>query len=144
MVYPPRVPKGYRLHLDERSYVEEDRGYVTPCWIWQGAPDANGYGRYWSGPGSTLAARRMYLKHRGPIAPGLMPDHLCRIRICVNPDHLEIVTNAENQQRGLRSPLTPADVEAIRASDEGPVALGRRYGVHYSTIWGIRTRRHWS
>jgi hypothetical protein len=68
------------------------------CWIWQGRIDYKGYGRR----GDDLAHRLSYQQHVGPIPAGLQLDHLCRVRACVNPTHLEPVTNAENQRR---SPL---------------------------------------
>lgn len=46
------------------------------------------------------AHRLMFELHRGPIPTGLQIDHLCRQPLCVNPDHLEPVTSAENTRRG--------------------------------------------
>ncbi len=80
----------------------EDRGYETPCWIWNGTLN-NGYGRLsiaYRQP-CQYAHRFSYELHRGPIPDGLQIDHLCRVPRCVNPDHLEVVTNAENTARGL-------------------------------------------
>lgn len=69
------------------------------CWEWTGTKDAKGYGRV----GRGLAAYRfVYEKHRGPIPKGMELDHLCRNRACVNPEHLEVVTGAENKRRMAR------------------------------------------
>jgi hypothetical protein len=52
-------------------------------------------------PKKYMAHRFSYLKLVGPIPEGLQIDHLCRVRHCVNPDHLEPVTNKENIRRGI-------------------------------------------
>ena len=74
--------------------------YVSPwhpsgCWQWTGSVDAGGYGR-WAG---SYAHRFAYETLVGPIGAGLAIDHLCRNHGCVNPDHLEPVTWAENNRR---------------------------------------------
>lgn len=71
------------------------------CWHWIGATDDAGYGRFRSREhGTNMAHRIAYLALAGPIPDGLSLDHLCRVRCCVNPDHLEPVTARENILRG--------------------------------------------
>jgi hypothetical protein len=72
------------------------------CWIWTAKVD-DGYGR-WAPPGET----KQYLVHRlsfavlkEKIQNNLQVDHLCKVRNCLNPDHLEQVTTKENTRRGL-------------------------------------------
>ena len=71
---------------------------VNGCWLWVAAKNAHGYGRVrWDGKGRK-AHRVVYSILIGD--PGKELDHLCRTRSCVNPDHLEPVTHAENVRRG--------------------------------------------
>lgn len=69
----------------------------TGCWIWNGPIDDNGYGRQ----GKLLAHRLLFEITEGPICKGRELDHTCRVRACVNPDHLDPVTHAENVRRGI-------------------------------------------
>lgn len=82
------------------------------CWNWTGAEARNGYGYIHAHrdrtqtpgvePGNVLAHRFSYMTNVGPIPAGLVLDHLCRNRMCVNPEHLEPVTRGENVSRGSR------------------------------------------
>jgi hypothetical protein len=69
------------------------------CWLWLGARGGH-YGSYYSDGKSVLAHRFAYEALVGPIPDGLQIDHLCRVRLCVNPAHLEPVTQRENILRG--------------------------------------------
>lgn len=70
------------------------------CWMWNGSVESKGYGRLHFGGKALKAHRVAYELHRGRIPQGLTIDHLCRNRRCVNPWHLEVVTNRENVLRG--------------------------------------------
>ena len=78
------------------------------CWLWRGAIVGGGYGQFCVGadavrrgePRLTYAHRFSYEAKFGPIPNGLEIDHLCRVRNCVNPEHLEAVTSHENIRRG--------------------------------------------
>src|SRR5229473_3522034 len=67
------------------------------CWEWVGCLTPKGYGQLRSPEGRTRFAHRwMYEHYFGPVPEGKMLDHKCRLRRCVNPYHLQVVTNAEN------------------------------------------------
>lgn len=71
------------------------------CWVWNAKINASGYGVFGITPTNiVLAHRYAYELLVGPIPDGLQLDHLCRVRACCNPDHLEPVTNRENVIRG--------------------------------------------
>lgn len=69
------------------------------CWIWTASVTSRGYGTYWLGGRSQLVHRLAFEALTGPIPDGLTIDHLCRVKRCINPDHLEAVTSAENTRR---------------------------------------------
>jgi hypothetical protein len=71
------------------------------CWLWTGSVGRNGYGVICIGRALVKAHRYSYEQHVGPIPSGMQLDHLCRVRHCVNPAHLEPVTNRENVVRGI-------------------------------------------
>lgn len=75
------------------------------CWLWEASRFANGYGYYMN----EKAHRVAYRLFRGDIPDGKEPDHLCRVRHCVNPNHLEWVTHHVNVLRSVRNgkPISP-------------------------------------
>jgi hypothetical protein len=76
-------------------YRVDDRG----CWIWTGAVHKTGYGQIkWNGK-STVAHRVVYTLIKGEIPEGKILDHLCSVKLCVNPDHLDPTTMSVNTQR---------------------------------------------
>lgn len=80
---------------------------LDECWLYAGITDNKDYGSvpFWDGKAKkqwNLRAHRLtYEKFVGTIPAGLVIDHLCRVTRCVNPDHLEAVTNKENIRRGV-------------------------------------------
>lgn len=129
------------------DYLVEDRGYDTPCWIWQRYVNRTGYGRLKRsgkhGP-AMLAHRWYYELHRGPIPAGLQLDHLCRNPRCVNPAHLEPVLPRVNARRGNQAKLTASQAREIYLSTESPQRMiAARYGVSLGTVEAIKGGRTW-
>lgn len=124
-------------------YVEEDAGYRTPCWKWARYIQSNGYGKYCSrvnGRQVTRYAHRwMYERLRGPIPDGMVLDHLCRNRACVNPDHMDVVTQRTNCRRGERAKYSREDIEKARKLALAmPVKeVARRLGIPMGTIYNL-------
>jgi hypothetical protein len=97
---------GSRIPVEQRVMDKIDIDSDTGCWNWTSKINDNGYGLIASvvetgkRPIEQRAHRVVYEMHKGPIPEGLDLDHLCRNRKCVNPDHLEPVSRAENLRRG--------------------------------------------
>lgn len=96
----------------------------TGCWEWTGSTNSGGYGQS-SYDGQPTTAHRAYWRCVvGPIADDMDLDHLCRNRLCVNPDHLEPVTRSENLERGYEArgcknghPFTEENMTVVNRTD---------------------------
>lgn len=144
---PVRYVNGHNARCGPVDYVVEDRGYITPCWIWQRHIDPEGYGRLTRSAYQGTAHKWYYLTEIGPVEEGMHLDHLCKNRDCVNPDHLEEVTPATNARRSSKAKLTPFQVTEIRLLYAGGQFYQRelavRYGVSRSAIKHIVTGDGW-
>lgn len=136
---------GHRFRLSPVDYVEEDRGYATPCWIWKLSTNLHGYGQTKKFRTSNIAHIVFYERKYGKVPDGLELDHLCRIRLCVNPDHLEPVTRMVNVQRGAQAKLSPKDVlqirdlyKIMRCTD-----IAELYNVSPTAITDVAYRKSW-
>lgn len=88
----------------EQRLMERHKKLPNGCWEWTGRKHNMGYGTIgWRGKEWFLAHRASYIVFKSEIQDGLEIDHLCRNRLCINPDHLEAVTHIVNVQRGANS-----------------------------------------
>ncbi len=78
------------------------------CWTWLGTRTTRGYGRIFKGRKPYQAHRVVYELLVGAIPEGMTLDHLCRNRLCVNPAHLEPVSDRINRMRGISPPAVAA------------------------------------
>lgn len=107
-IMPPQIhpSMGATPDWSERFWAKVE--VTESCWRWT-ASDSDGYGQFnRSGWGTSRAHRIAYLWTNGPIAPGLVLDHLCRNTRCVRPSHLEPVTDRTNILRGFGKPAQNA------------------------------------
>lgn len=130
------------------------------CWLWTGNV-SEGYSCMYGTlyvNGRTIRAHRVsYTLYKGEIPSGMIVMHRCDTPLCVNPDHLSIGTNADNNAdmdaKGRRraprgeynghAKLTADDVATIRASSARSVDLAGKYGVTIQNISSIRRRKSW-
>lgn len=108
---PALAPGGLILTWGQRRILERIRVDGVGCWLWRGSITGTGYGTIYlprpvGQPFGARAHRFSYEQFVGPIPDGLELDHLCRVRHCVNPQHLEPVTRHENIVRGIGPRLT--------------------------------------
>jgi hypothetical protein len=112
---------------DRRSPEERFWKFVEAgdCWTWTGYVHPNGYGRFRvSAQFISQAHRFAYEMLVGPVPKGLELDHLCRVRACVNPDHLEPVPALINNRRGAAPSARAARHDLCRAGLHTPSVSG--------------------
>jgi hypothetical protein len=143
--------------LKERLLAKAATGGENECWNWL-ASTSKGYGQIMVGQKPQRAHRVSFEIFHGPIPNDLHVCHRCDNKLCINPSHLFLGTNADNtadkvsknRQHRLRgiahggAKLTDADVLAIRARIGAPAPeVGRLYGVGPEAILAIWHRRNW-
>lgn len=115
--YPTKLTEkeSYRFwaKVDKNGPWSLRKNYPGQCWIWTAYIRKDGYADFWLHGGMVASHRLSYTLRNGGINEHLVLDHLCRNRACVNPDHLEVVTNKENVSRGL---MTARQVSKIHCS----------------------------
>lgn len=99
--------------IEERLFPKVDATGI--CWLWTGATNRGGYGVISKGrrEGAVIVHRTVWQLLVGPIPDGTELDHLCRVRSCCNPDHLEPVTRAVNVARGSQRSGAPRKTNCI-------------------------------
>lgn len=106
----PRGPRSRSWTGGIENYVPEPN---SGCWLWLGGTFRNGYAHVRVGGKSRLGHIVMYELFKGAVPAGLQLDHLCRVRSCINPDHLQPVTARENMRR---SPVALAGINAKKTA----------------------------
>ena len=133
---------GIRLH---NQYIEEDRGWGTSCWIWQGCM-RRGYGLITRNNKSMQAHVFFWEQKHGAVTPGKVLDHLCAVRCCVNPDHLRVSTHTENIRRGNVPVISLSTAQQIR-KDLGlgmrQIDVASKYGISQPTVSQIARGVTW-
>lgn len=142
---PLRFVRGHANRLDAlRGYrVDSDTG----CWVWQGHVGGCGYGRTVRDGRAVYVHRFMWELVHGRVPEGLELDHLCRNRLCMNPDHLEVVTHRENMRRSPCTKLDPGAVNEIRRLARSGVSnaeIGRRLGLSHGYVCRVARGDVWN
>lgn len=140
---------GSRLKHQGPRWRLEDHGYRSPCKVWQLTITAKGYGLVYDSVRGRMnfAHRVSYERERGALPDGMELDHLCRVRSCVNVEHLECVTRTTNVRRSQRTKLTLADATAVRWAAMTTTLttreLGEMFGVSKSAVGRIVAGNTW-
>lgn len=115
-----------RVSAEVRFWAQVDK--TQTCWLWTGSGTPTGYGQIGVNGRKQYVHRYAYELLVGPIPEGLTIDHLCRNPPCVNPSHMEPVTQAENTRRGVP---TKADCD-VCGRRVGSSVLGRHRATHFA------------
>ena len=141
--------------MEDRFWDKVDK--TETCWLWTGCKNSHGYGQIKVSGQMQHAHRVSWILSGNTIPEGHVIRHKCRSKNCVNPEHLETGTHAENMAdmirdgtslRGVKNPkvkLTEEQVRQIRArAGETQRLLAEEYGVKPHTISQIINRTTWS
>lgn len=136
------MPNHSSRHVEH--YEVEDRGYETPCWIWQKGKQRSGHSVL-----KTVGVPRgthvvYYERKHGPVPAGYHVHHLCEVAECVNPDHLTPLSPAAHKQ--AHSSLRQEDVQDIRRRvrhGELQKALAAEYGISRQAVCDMVHGRTW-
>lgn len=95
------------------------------CMVWTGAKNGHGYGTITVDKQAVYVHRLAYWLANGPVDPGMVIDHMCRNRACVNVDHLRILTPQANNRLTARSAMTHCRAEHPLSGGNLQVILDR-------------------
>lgn len=105
--------------VDKSGPIPDFAPHLGNCWLWTACRQSDGYARFRVNDKKTVQAHRWaWERERGRILEGLHMDHLCRVRSCVNPAHLEPVTCRENILRGFGFPAVQHRARLAQAGPE--------------------------
>lgn len=100
---PPRSPAIDRFwsKVNKDGPVPTHRPDLGACWLWLAATDGRGYGAFSDDNRRVVKAYAWaWVQEHGAVPDGLELDHVCRVKACVRPSHMEPVTHGENVRRG--------------------------------------------
>tara|TARA_R110002126_G_scaffold267214_2_gene410630 strand:+ start:232 stop:735 length:504 start_codon:yes stop_codon:yes gene_type:complete len=146
------------------NYVKKRSEEIGDCWEWTGALQQCGTTPTMRYQQQTISVRRLLLMGQGLDVAGKVATSSCGNKLCVNPDHLELITRKRLTKRiaanfansislmrkahisismRQRSKLTAALADEIRQSDGKQRDIAKRYGVSQTTVNGIKNGRTW-
>lgn len=134
-----QAPAPRRRSPEERFWSYVDKG--DDCWLWIGASHGkDGYGSFNPNQSPVLAHRYSYELAHGHIPAGMSIDHICRNRACVNPDHLQVVTQDLNtQNRSNHNPRSQSGIRGVRryapGSNKWVVQVGHNYRRYHGGVF---------
>lgn len=122
------------------------------CWIWQGRLDKDGYPRMNAlcigGKRKPVSVHKYNYEYKyGKVAAGLVIDHTCLNILCVNPDHMEAITQTENVRRGKATELSidiARDIRKLYSDGEyKQYDIAKIYNIHPARVSDIINNRKW-
>lgn len=144
-----------RAPFADRFWRQVERRAADECWPWTGKSLLKGYGYIGvagRGSGKLLSHRAVWTLTFGAIPQGQVVRHKCHNRLCCNPAHLELGSQADNVADMWDRPdgapkgnarLSEADIEAIRKDDRPSRVVAPEYGVSHAHIRAVRQGRVW-
>ena len=148
---PQRYIRGHHYSKSFAHYLVDDD---TGCWVWQRAVNSSGYGHLYVNGVHKYAHIHAYEQAHGEVANNGITigsrqvHHKCGNRLCVNPEHLELVDVREHRSSHGLYHITAAEVPEIRRLAElGELTqreIGKMFGLSQSQVCGIKKRRFWA
>ncbi|WP_416381744.1 HNH endonuclease [Mycobacteroides abscessus] len=105
-MYPDEFLNRYEVNVNQRGEDE--------CWLWSGYTNSSGYGQIQLDRKKILAHRVSYTISHGPIPDGYHVDHICMVKLCVNPKHLRLASPKQNMEHRLPYRNSSTGVRGVR------------------------------